>query len=112
MRTLQAFVMGQINRGNPLMVFDWAKAARLIREHQPEEAGAGLRGDWEYTGGIIWKDGKPYPEDDTYTYLASTWAVPELGMDGQVFECYIMEEKTEWDAHTYWPEEALAILRE
>ena len=56
------------------------------------------------------------PEDDTYVYLASIWATPELDLDGDVVDCFIEntpEANPEaWDAKTYWPESALAILKE
>ena len=49
---------------------------------------------------------------DTYTYLSSTWAVPELKCDDKVYPCFCMEsEKPEWDHATKWPESAIAILR-
>lgn len=108
MNTFQAFAKGQANRSKPLMVFDWAKAARLIKKHKPQTASAGLCGDWVYTGGEIYKYGEIVT--DSYTYLASTWAEPELEMDGEVYDCYIMGNKTKWDAHTKWPEEAIRIL--
>jgi hypothetical protein len=57
------------------------------------------------------RDGKPVPEDDTYVYLASTWATPELDIDGDVIECYRMQSETPgWDSGTYWPESARALL--
>ena len=80
MNTLKALVMGQINRGNELMVFDWDRAARRIIEVHPKSAWAGLSGDWGWTGGEIYCDGKPIKSE--YTFLASTWATPELDMDG------------------------------
>ena len=110
MRTEQALIMGWANREKPMMVFDWRKAAKIIKEQDAQEAGAGLRGDWESTGGTIWEDGHIVPSDQTYTYLSSTWAVPELEVDGVVVECYVMEDETDWDADTYWPPEALEIL--
>lgn len=109
MNTWLAFTMGKINEGKELMVFDWDKAARLIKERKPECAYAGLRDDWEYTGGIIYKDGKPVM--DSYTYLASVWAVPELDMDGDIVECFRMGyEVPGWDSDTKWPKSALDIL--
>lgn len=91
------------------MVFDWDRAARLIRERKPERASAGLRSDWEYTGGTIYEDGKPVMDD--YTYLASTWAVPELDMDGDIVECFRMEHEVPgWNSKTKWPKSALDIL--
>lgn len=109
MNTLSAFMMGEANRGHELMVFDWDKAARIIRERKPEIASAGLRSDWEWTGGIIYENGEPIK--DSYTYLASTWAIPELDVDGDVIECYRMEKGAPgWGSDTKWPESALHIL--
>lgn len=110
MDTMSAFLMGQANEGNELMVFDWDKAAKLIKESGCENAEAGLSGDWGCTGGSIFKDGKPDLED--YTYLASTWAIPELMFnDKQTVDCWkYQSEVPEWDSGTKWPESALAIL--
>jgi len=111
MDTLSAFIRGQAARGQEHKVFDWDRAARLIRERGATNAAAGLNGDWEYTGGRILRDGKPISRDDTYTYLSSNWATPELEIDGEVVECYRMQsEVPDWDSGTYWPESALAIL--
>lgn len=109
MNTLAAFAMGEMNRGRELMVFDWDKAAQIIMESGAEYASAGLRGDWEYTGDTILAGGKPYMDGDTF--LASTWAVPELMVDGELFECYKMQSETPgWYSGTKWPDSALAIL--
>ncbi len=115
MNTLKAFAMGEAYRDPPLMVFDWDKAARIIKEKNATAASAGLSGDWEYTGGEIFTDGKP--NTDERTFLASTWATPELEIDGEVIECYLMEEDVpkEWGAPLYnikWPKSSLAILEE
>ena len=108
MNTMQAFMMGEMNRGNERMVFDWDKAARIIAEREPIFAAAGLSGDWEYTGGTIYKNGEPVYDD--YTYLASTWETPELCIDDEIMDCYVMESETEWNEDTKWPKSALAIL--
>lgn len=111
MDTLSAFALGQANRGKEMMVFDWEKAARLIMERRATSASAGLASDWEYTGGEILRDGKPVPREETYVYLASTWAKPELEIDGETIDCFRMESEVPgWDADTYWPPEAMAIL--
>lgn len=111
MDTLAAFAMGHANRGKELKVFDWEKAARIIRERNAKEASAGLSGDWEWTGGEILRNGKPVPREETYTFLASTWATPELEVDGDVVDCYRMQSETEgWNSSTYWPPEALDLL--
>ena len=112
MDTLSAFAMGQAHKNDPHRVFDWHKAAELIRDAKPCEASAGLRGDWEYTGGTIYRDGKPVPQEETYVYLASKWAAPQLDMDGEIVECWLSKKDAPegWDSGTYWPESALAIL--
>jgi hypothetical protein len=93
-------------------VFDWDEAARRIVKAVALSASAGLSGDWEWTGGDILRDGKPVPANQTYTYLSSNWATPELGIDGDVTPCFRMQSTTDgWDSDTYWPESALAILR-
>jgi hypothetical protein len=110
MDTLYAFAMGQANRHRELMVFDWENAAQLIKEQDAKNASAGLNGDWEYTGGPILRDGTPVPKEETHVYLASTWATPELNIDGKIISCYRMQSATTgWDAHTYWPQSALVI---
>jgi hypothetical protein len=92
-----------------LRVFDWEKAARLIVERKPELASAGLQDDWDWTGGVIARNGDPVR--DSYTYLASMWAIPEIGLDGELIDCWKYKDETPgWDSHTKWPPEALAIL--
>lgn len=113
MDSLTAFAMGMANRDKELMVFDWDKAAKIIKECDATEAAAGLEGDWGYTGGPIFANGKPVPAEETYVYLASTWATPQLEVAGDVIDCYKMQSETpEWDAGTYWPESALKILND
>lgn len=109
MKTSLAFLRGQANRGKEMMVFDWIKAAQIIKELQPQEASAGLEEDWEWTSGRIFVDGKPYTDD--YTFLASTWGTPQLLLDGKLFDCYVMKsEAGDWNAYTQWPRIALDIL--
>lgn len=113
MNTLSAFIRGQANRDKELMVFDWDKAATLIYKRKAQSAGAGLSSDWDGTGGKIFGDGKPIAKDDTYLYLASTWAIPQLEVDGVLFDCFKMQsEVPAWDAKTFWPSSALKILKE
>ena len=113
MDTIQAAMMGMMNREQPSKVFDWYKAARLIIQHGAQNAGAGLAEDWEWTGGTILEDGKIVL--DSYTFLSSTWATPIVRLfnasDGcKDYECYIMESDTEWDHNTKWPDSAIGIL--
>lgn len=80
MESFTGFFKGNTNIDKPLMVFDWCKAARLIKNFNAHSALAGLCNDWKWTGGEILNDGKPIDKNETYVYLASTWAVPELEM--------------------------------
>ena len=110
MNSLSAWIMGQLSKGNELMVFDWDKAAGIIKRTNPKVACAGLSGDWEWTGGTIYEDGEIVR--DSYTHLSSTWAVPELDIDGMKVECYRMQcEVPGWDYDTKWPESAVKILQ-
>lgn len=103
--------MGEANRGKPLKIFDWDKAARLIKERKPICATAGLEGDWDYTSGEIFANGAPFPREHASTYLASTWATPQIEIDGDTIDCFVMEsERPEWNSHTYWPDSAMEIL--
>ena len=111
MDTVQAYMRGQANRGEEERVFDWEKAAQIIKERRPKTASAGLIEDWGYTGGSIYENGACVPPEHTYTFLCSTWATPVLVLDDEQMECWRMESATPgWSCDTYWPEEALAIL--
>lgn len=109
---------GQINRklGKPLMVFDWDKAAEIIKEklklHPDLKAEAGLQGDWAYTGGVIFENGKP--TNDEYTYLQSNWAKPTLILewDGEEQEEIICETEgnERFGSDSKWDDKSLAIL--
>ena len=110
MDTMTAFAMGEANMGREMKVFDWDKAARIIKEKQPKTAHAGLAEDWEYTGGKIYEDGKIIKDD--YTYLASTWATPVLILEyEEEIECYVMQSKTKYRHDTKWPKSAIDILK-
>jgi len=107
---LSAMARGIANRGREQKVFDWDKAAKIIVECGVKGAVAGLSGDFEYTGDQILIDGIPQKEH-LYCYFASTWATPQLLIDGKYIDCYKMESDTDWDHETVWPESALAILK-
>lgn len=111
MDSFEAFQRGKATIGKEPKVFDWIKAAEIIRDSKVIFASAGLSDDWEWTGGDIFRDGKPLPQNETYTHLASTWAIPELFINGETIECYKMQSETPgWNADTYWPDEALNVL--
>lgn len=92
------------------MVFDWDKAARIIKESKCKYASAGLVGDWGWTCGTIYDRGKPVIDSDNY--LASTCAIPSLSIDFfDLIPCYKMQSETPgWDSDTKWTESALKIL--
>lgn len=111
MDSMSAYLIGQKNRDKELMVFDWHKAANIAKHNKNATISAGLANDWKWTGGLIFDNGEPVPSDDTYVYLASTWATPEIEVNGNREDCYIMESDSDgWDSDTYWPDSALNIL--
>ena len=103
-------------KGAKIKAFDWDKAAKIIKQqfekHSDLIAEAGLQGDWQYTGGVIFENGKP--TNDNHTYLASNWAAPTLiiswnGEEQLEIECSI-ELNERFDAETKWDEKSLEIL--
>jgi hypothetical protein len=115
MDTLSAFAKGEatLRAGNKQMIFDWHKAAQLIKERKPQVASAGLHSDWEYTGGVIYTAEKGIDAKE-YTYLSSNWATPELDLDGEIIPCFIDQDHNPegWGSDTSWPDIVVAILKE
>ncbi len=112
MDSISAFGMGQAARaaGAKVKVFDWDKAAQILRDEGYQNAEAGLQSDLEWTGGAILTNGRPNFE--SYTYLASVWATPVLIVNGEEIECWRFEEDSpKWDSSTKWPDSALFIFR-
>lgn len=104
-------------KGAYLMAFDWDKAAQIIKEniksHPDLTAEAGLQGDWDYTGGVIFDHGKPI--NNEYTYLCSNWAIPTLilswdGDEQEEIECYSKEDDCRFSSDSKWDKESLQIL--
>lgn len=110
-------------------VFDWCKAATILKERDPHAAHAFLNKQRDTTRGRIWLNHQPCTEDDTL--LASRWDTPMLEIDCVATECYvdpmqiekefqkerlpdgtvtILPRKAEWGMHTLWPDSALRIL--
>lgn len=98
-------------KGACFMSFDWDKAAEIIKKELVKNpnliAEAGLQGDWDYTGGVIFEKGKPTNEN--YTFLTSNWAVPTLEIDGLDIPCWI-EENERFKSSSKWDEISLNIL--
>lgn len=103
-------------KGSTHKAFNWDKAAEIIKEklklHPNLVAEAGLQKDWAYTGGSIFENGKPV--NDSYTYLASNWAIPTLilswdGEEQEEIDCHI-EQNDRFHSETKWDETSLSIL--
>lgn len=104
-------------QGKTQKAFDWDKAAQIIKDKYKEHADlrceAGLQGDWEYTGGCIFKKGKPY--NDSFTYLSSNWAIPTLilewdGEEQEEIDCFIEASDSRFDSSSKWDKISLEIL--
>lgn len=96
------------HKDREMMIFDWDKAATLIKDQKLYTVYAGLNEDWEYTSGPILINGII---PDSYTFLASIWDIPVLQYDDCIIECYKMQsEEPQWDASTFWPKSARKIL--
>jgi len=87
--------------------FDWAEAEKLINQHSPVMAWAGLSGDWKSTAGLIWDGSRVYDEESGF--LSSDWATPMIemdidGFDRTVFmECWVYQDD-EHPHRTTWPD--------
>ena len=110
-------VQSKAAAGSPQKKFDWDKAALIIKEKLIQNpdlvAEAGLPGDWKYTGGVIFEEGKP--TNDSYTYLSSNRATPILtiqddkGNDDEI-ECYTDDVNSRFNEKSKWDEVSLGIL--
>lgn len=98
--------------------FDWDKAAEIIKNkfklHSDLLAEAGLQGDWNYTSGTIFEDGKPVI--GSYKYLCSNWAMPTLilswdGKEQEEIDCWV-EANERFDSDSDWDEVSLSILND
>ncbi len=111
------FTSGRGFNDNPFRSFDYDKAAEIIKEKLKEHpdlvAEAGLQGDWDYTGGVIFED--RLPQTDNYTYLQSNWATPTLilswdGEEQEEIECWAYSNDSRFNSGSKWDEESLKIL--
>lgn len=112
MDSISAYLRGQVarERGDEQRVFDWEKAATIIKKKKVKNADAGLAGDLEWTGGSILVNGKPNKNSDCM-YLSSNWARPILIINGEEIECWkYQNEVPRWGANTMWPKIAREIM--
>ena len=111
MRSDLAITLGEAYRGKKKKVFDWDRAARLIKFCHIKEAWAGLEEDWAWTGGQILED--EVPIKGHYTFLSSTWATPVLVDErDNIYRCWCWEDECDWTCDTQWPESAIRIMRD
>ena len=126
MDTFSAFINASVARanGNPMRQIDWEKARDLINEFKEKNPGvgfcvdAGLSGDMDNTGGIVYLydevDDKDtwYTNSNTYVYGASVWATPILiftvyhdddSFDETTSECWKYGNET--DIPEWWGKE-------
>lgn len=110
-------IRAMASKGNRYKVFDWDKAANIIKDklknHPDLKAEAGLQGDWAFTGGVIFCDGKP--TDSSYTYLGSVWATPSLilswdEIEQEEVECFSFGDECRFDENSKWDDDSLKIL--
>jgi len=114
-------VMGRVKRaelskGNVPKVFDWDKAAQIIKSRNISNASAGLQGDLSATCGDILEEGV-IPEEG-YAYLMSTWAIPVLiinpyTVEEEEIECWRwLTDVPYWGSDTFWPDSARDIFNQ
>jgi hypothetical protein len=103
-------MLAEANRDSARKVFDWMKLVALIKEHQPDVVVAGLSTDMEWTSGIVYKKDKIV--DDSYVFLSSNWATPVAELDGEEYDCYVMEDESEYTSGTNWPDDARKALED
>lgn len=112
MDTMAAYARGLASKGKEQAVFDWDKAAQILKDRKADYAEAGLEDDWGCTVGGILLNGS-IPSSDYPPYLSSNWATPQLRVDDEYIDCYKMQsEVPDWGADTFWPDSARKIFNE
>lgn len=107
------------SQNSPMLAFDWDKAATIIKDefsrHPDLVAEAGLQGDWNYTGGVIFENG--LPTNSEYTYLASNWAMPTMILswdngEQREIECSVIIDgnNSRFTSGSKWDESSLKTL--
>ena len=88
------------------VVFDWDRAAPLIRAYRATTAYAAVGGGDPRVA--IVKEGKPALREP---FKFAGTSVFELWIGDEVWNCFApRSEKPEWDEHTWWPDSARALL--
>lgn len=94
-------------KGNPMLAFDWDKAAQIIKDNLKEHPDLIAE-----AGGEIFRNGKA--TNNPYTYLASNWAKPTLilswdGEEQKEIECSTLENER-FSSGSKWDMPSLEIL--
>lgn len=97
------------SQNQPMMIFDWRKAAKIINEQKPSYASAKIAGDDE-TETSIFANGKAIIYYGRPSFACSHWGEPALCIDGEEIPCYTYEAG-ETDEEEVWPLYALKTLR-
>lgn len=94
------------SQNQPMMIFDWRKAAKIINERKPSYASAKIDGDDE-TETNIFANGRAIIYYGRPSFACSHWGEPTLCIDGEEIPCYTYEA----DEEEVWPLYALKTLR-
>jgi hypothetical protein len=93
-------------------IFDWDKAARLIKEKKPKmPVLAGIKEDWHYTFGAIYDNGEIINDSSPWTY--SNLYTPQMVINREFIECWIYAKEElifSKDELNHWTESAINIL--
>lgn len=106
-----------------MMVFDWVKAAKVIRDACPKEAIAGLHGYMTLTAVMIWRDGSIHKNGWGIAMgITNRPILRVITENGKAvnYECWrsLADTPQEWIDKgmalrtVNWPEDAEAILGE
>lgn len=106
------FVNGLRHEKNERRVFDWNKAAQILRDRKTLTCKACIIEDYDETVGSILIDGEP-ALDFKFPYLSSCYGTPCIVFEDCDFvPCWIPQsESPDWTGYTYWPESARCILK-
>lgn len=95
-----------------MKIFNWLKAAQLIKAKGCDSAIAFLQNDRYHTAGFIFLDGEIVSRSDSTAYLASEVDEPVIEIAGEVISCGIEESDSPgWSLETWWPDEAVEVLK-
>jgi hypothetical protein len=92
------------------MVFDWERAAKLMKAYDGENVRAGMKNAWTDfydNAGFILKNGEAVNEAGI---VASYNATPTIEIDGRLFPCFRWADESDHSAS--WTDAAVEIMLE